>query len=41
LSHGLRDVLRHGSGVPVQDTLVLIGWAAAAVAAAAATFRWE
>lgn len=41
LSHGLREVLRHGAGVPMQDTLVLIGWAAAAIAAAALTFRWE
>ncbi|MHB2023842.1 MAG: ABC transporter permease [Mycobacteriales bacterium] len=41
LAGGLRAVLRAGGPVPGQDWLVLAGWAAAALMAAAATFRWE
>lgn len=41
LSDGLRAVLENGAGFPVQDVLTLVGWAVAALAAAAVTFRWE
>lgn len=41
LSDGLRLVLRHGAGVPLHDWLVLAGWGAAALLAAARTFKWE
>jgi ABC-2 type transport system permease protein len=41
LSDGLRAVLAHGAGLPVRDLLVLCLWAAAAIAVAARTFRWE
>jgi ABC-2 type transport system permease protein len=41
LSEGLRDVLRDGAGMPWSNLAVLVAWAAAAGAAAAATFRWE
>jgi ABC-2 type transport system permease protein len=41
LSEGLRSVLQHGSGLPVRDLAVLVVWAAAAIALAARTFRWE
>jgi ABC-2 type transport system permease protein len=41
LSDGLRSVLQHGSGLPVADLLTLVVWAAAAIALAVRTFRWE
>lgn len=41
LSDGLRSVLQHGSGVPGADLGVLAAWAAASLALAARTFRWE
>ena len=41
LSDGLRSVLQHGAGLPVRDLAVLVVWAAAAIALAARTFRWE
>ena len=41
LSDGLRSVLQHGAGAPVRDLAVLVVWAAAAIALAARTFRWE
>lgn len=41
LSDGLRSVLAHNAGLPVLDLLVLCAWAAAAIALAARTFRWE
>jgi len=41
LSDGLRSVLQHGAGAPVRDLAVLAVWAAAAIALAARTFRWE
>jgi len=41
LSDGLRAVLQHGAGLPVRDLLVLCAWAAAAIALAVRTFRWE
>ncbi len=41
LADGLRLVLAHGGGVPVSALVVLCVWAAAAIALAARTFRWE
>jgi ABC-2 type transport system permease protein len=41
LSDGLHVVLQHGQGLPVRDTLTLLGWAAVAIPAAARWFRWE
>jgi ABC-2 type transport system permease protein len=41
LSNGLRSVLQHGGGLPLRDLAVLAVWAAAAIALAARTFRWE
>ena len=41
LSHGLRDVLQHGHGLPLRDAAALLAWAAAALAAATRLFRWE
>jgi ABC-2 type transport system permease protein len=41
LSDGLRSVLQHGSGLPVRDLLVLVVWAAVAIAFTMRTFRWE
>ena len=41
LSDGLRSVLQFGSGLPVRDLLVLLVWAAAGIALAVRTFRWE
>jgi len=41
LAEGLRDVLRDGAGLPWGALAVLVAWASAAGAAAAATFRWE
>lgn len=41
LSDGLRAVLRYGAALPGYDLVVLAVWAAAALAAAALTFRWE
>lgn len=40
LSHGLRSVLRDGSGIPAQDVLVLLVWAVVGMAAASRLFRW-
>jgi ABC-2 type transport system permease protein len=41
LSHGLRQVLRHGSTLPAHDAAVLGVWSVVALVAAAFTFRWE
>ncbi|MEU4093175.1 ABC transporter permease [Streptomyces sp. NPDC026673] len=41
LSDGLRDVLRHGTGVPWGDLVVLAVWAVLGLGAAARWFRWE
>jgi ABC-2 type transport system permease protein len=41
LSTGLRSVLQQGAVLPVGNTLTLLVWAAAAIALAARTFRWE
>jgi len=41
LAEGLRDVLADGAGLPVDNLLVLLAWAAAAGVLAARTFRWE
>jgi len=41
LSDGLRSVLAHSGGPPAADLAVLCVWAAAAIALAARTFRWE
>ncbi|MGC5035797.1 ABC transporter permease [Streptomyces sp. DT190] len=41
LSDGLRDVLQHGAGMPWGDLGILAVWAAAALTAAGAFFRWE
>ena len=41
LSDGLHHVLQRGSALPVGPLLVLIGWAALALPAAARWFRWE
>jgi ABC-2 type transport system permease protein len=41
LSDGLRSVLQHGAGLPARDLLVLVIWAAAGIALAVRTFRWE
>lgn len=41
LSDGLRTVLRTGAAVPLRDWLTLLGWAVAALGAAATAFRWE
>ncbi len=41
LCDGLRAVLAHGTGRPAADLGVLAIWAAAGIALAARTFRWE
>jgi ABC-2 type transport system permease protein len=41
LSDGLRDVLRHGAGVPWGDLGILAAWSVAGLAAAGRFFRWE
>ncbi len=41
LSDGLRSVLAHAGGCPARDLVVLCVWAAAAIALASRTFRWE
>lgn len=41
LSDGLRSVLQHGGGRPAADLLTLALWAAAGIALAIRTFRWE
>jgi ABC-2 type transport system permease protein len=41
LSDGLRAVLQHGAGLPVQDLLVLAVWAVVGIGLAARAFRWE
>ncbi len=41
LADGLRSVLDYRGGAPGTDLLVLCVWAAAAIALAARTFRWE
>ncbi|WP_433855800.1 ABC transporter permease [Streptomyces kronopolitis] len=41
LSDGLRDVLRHGAGMPWTDLGILAVWAVLGLGAAAKFFRWE
>jgi ABC-2 type transport system permease protein len=41
LAEGLRAVLQGGAGLPVRSLLTLLAWAAVALGAAAATFKWE
>ncbi|MEU1119866.1 MULTISPECIES: ABC transporter permease [unclassified Streptomyces] len=41
LSDGLRDVLRHGAGMPWGDLGILAAWAVLGLGAAARFFRWE
>jgi ABC-2 type transport system permease protein len=41
LSHGLRAVLRDGSGLPVGDAIALVVCAVVSLAAASRFFRWE
>ncbi|MGW0765091.1 ABC transporter permease [Streptomyces sp. NPDC002676] len=41
LSDGLRDVLRHGAGMPWGDLGILAVWAVLGLAAAGRFFRWE
>ena len=41
LSTGLRGVLQQGIAFPVGNTITLVVWAAAAIALAARTFRWD
>jgi len=41
LSTGLRSVLQYGVAFPVGNTITLAVWAAAAIALAARTFRWD
>ena len=41
LAEGLRAVLRDDAGLPAQALLTLLVWAAVALGAAAATFKWE
>ncbi|WP_179279650.1 ABC transporter permease [Actinacidiphila glaucinigra] len=41
LSDGLRDVLRHGAGMPWGDLGILAVWAVLGLGAAARWFRWE
>jgi len=41
LSTGLRSVLQYGVAFPVGNTVTLAVWAAAAIALAARTFRWD
>ncbi|GGV79444.1 transport permease protein [Streptomyces griseoloalbus] len=41
LSDGLRDVLRHGSGMPWGDLGILAVWTVGGLAAAGKFFRWE
>jgi ABC-2 type transport system permease protein len=41
LSDGLRSVLSEGAGFPAAPLTILLAWAAASLALAARTFRWE
>ncbi|WP_335973467.1 MULTISPECIES: ABC transporter permease [Streptomycetaceae] len=41
LSDGLREVLRHGAGVPWSDLGILAVWSVLGLAAAGRWFRWE
>jgi ABC-2 type transport system permease protein len=41
LAHGLRSVLRNGSGLSLHDTVTLLVWAVVGLALAARYFRWE
>ncbi|MET9960810.1 ABC transporter permease [Streptomyces sp. NPDC006326] len=41
LSHGLREVLQNGAGLPWADAAVLGAWAVLGLGAAAKFFRWE
>jgi ABC-2 type transport system permease protein len=41
LSDGLRQVLQHGSGVPVRDIVALACWSLVTLGAASRLFRWE
>jgi ABC-2 type transport system permease protein len=41
LSDGLREVLRHGAGLPAKDLIVLAVWTVLGLGAAGRFFRWE
>ncbi|RJL36260.1 ABC transporter permease [Bailinhaonella thermotolerans] len=41
LTDGVRDVLRDGAALPLAPLAILLVWAAASLALAARTFRWE
>ncbi len=41
LGQGLRDVLLHGTGLPVQSVVVLLVWTAVGGLVTARTFRWS
>lgn len=41
LTDGLRVVLGHGAGAPLQDWVTLLVWAAGTITLAARTFRWD
>ena len=41
LSDGLHDVLQHGHGLPLRETITLLVWGAVALPAAARWFKWE
>ena len=41
LSHGLREVLADGAGLPLRDLAALAVWAVGSLAAASRLFRWE
>ena len=41
LASGLRDVIQHGTGLPLGAAAVLLGWGIVSIAAAGATFKWE
>jgi ABC-2 type transport system permease protein len=41
LSDGLHKVLQHGHGLPVAETITLLVWSVAGIAAATRWFRWE
>jgi ABC-2 type transport system permease protein len=41
LSHGLREVLQQGEGIPLRDLVALAVWAIASLSMASRAFRWE